>query len=882
MAKSSKSRVTSKSKRPAPLEGNEVWRKRGRVRRAGPVARDTTMWARLSNATQHAICIGFLTLVALGFFASTTVGGKALTGGDTVQWRATAEALLAQEARTGTLPLWAPNVFGGMPAYLISYPSATPGVDTLFNALRGVGLWPFAHMMALLVGTYLLVVFLTRHKLAGTLAAVAFGLTTYLPVILTAGHNTKFIALAYAPWMLLAFAATIRRPQGSGALWSGLMVCLFAIAASVNLRAGHIQITYYMVVVAAIWWVAEGVAAVRGHNTKTFLASTALLLLGSAIALGVVAQPYLAQWEYKAFTMRASGAGGGMVWEDAMAWSQGIGELLTLVIPNAYGGSGGPLPSAPELAQIGIGTYWGPKPFTAGPHYVGPIVALLAVFGLVGVARRSVVAFGVSALVMVLFSLGNELPVVNRTAFELLPLFNVFRVPETWLAAVALVLAVLAGWGAYYLQRTEATPEASTRKRRLVLAVGGAFAVGFVGLMVTGGGLDFQKRGESDRIEMAVAAQTGAPLSDPRVREATADLLRPAIADRRDLFEADALRSTLFLALALALVAGMLWGKVPGWAAVAGLAVLVTVDLWGVDRRYYNEDSPALRSRADPEAAVRARLSGADRFLAERVAEGGGAGHFRVLPTSPLNNGISAYVAESVGGYHGVRLATAQDYLDRMLPDSAGYNPNALDLMSVRYVVAGAPPAPGLTPVFQDPQTGAVVFENPGALPRAFFVDSVRVVDGADEAIAAVRSASFSPSVTAILSEPPPPGVEPAALTGAPADSGGIAVKLDRYTPDEIVWTVRTERPRLFVASEMYYPAGWTAEVGGQEVPIVRVDHILRGVPVPAGEHIVTMQFRPATHRESVLISWIATLLAYAGAVAFGGLIWWRRGHAES
>ena len=167
MAKSSKSRVTSKTKRPAPLEGNKVWRNRGRVRRAGPTQRDVSWWAQRPSAVQHAICIGFLTLVALGFFASTTFGGDTLAGGDTVQWRATAEVLLAAEAETGTRPLWVPNVFGGMPAYLVSYPTATPGLDTIVSQLRAWGLWPFAHMMVLLLGTYFLVLFLTRSKLAG-------------------------------------------------------------------------------------------------------------------------------------------------------------------------------------------------------------------------------------------------------------------------------------------------------------------------------------------------------------------------------------------------------------------------------------------------------------------------------------------------------------------------------------------------------------------------------------------------------------------------------------------------------------------------------------------------------------------------------------------
>ena len=114
-----------------------------------------------------------------------------------------------------------------------------------------------------------------------------------------------------AAGLLLAFGALIRRHSDSGWMWAALLTGLFAIAAAVNLRAGHVQITYYVVVIAAIWWVAEGIADWREGTLKDYGLSTLLLVIGSALALAMVAHPYLAQWEYKAFTIRSSGAGGG-------------------------------------------------------------------------------------------------------------------------------------------------------------------------------------------------------------------------------------------------------------------------------------------------------------------------------------------------------------------------------------------------------------------------------------------------------------------------------------------------------------------------------------------------------------------------------------------
>ena len=862
MAKSAKSRPATA--RPAPLAGNDGWKRRSRVRATGPVLRgESSAWDRLPDWAQHAICIGFLLVVAVGFFWPTTFGGKAFAGGDTVQWRATAEATRAYEAETGDAALWAPNVFGGMPGYLISYPARVPGADTAVTALRGLGLWPVAHFFVLLLGTYLLSVFLTRTKLPGVVAAVGFGLSTYLPIILTAGHNTKYVALAYAPWLLLAFAAVIRREPGTKRMKSIFLTLLFAIAAATNLRAGHVQITYYVVVIAGVWWIAEGVAAVRGKTLKTFAFSTGLLLAGAGLALALVAQPYLAQWEFKPFTTRGVGPGGGLAWDYAMQWSQGWGELLTLVIPNAYGGGG----------QL----YWGPKVFTGGPHYLGPVVLLLALIGAVGVARRSVVAFWVSALLMTAFALGEHFELLNRPAFAALPLFNAFRVPETWLAAVALVVALLAGWGAYYLQRREATPEAEARKTRVAGGAAAALVLLVGGLWITGGaGLSFEKPGEAEQVAQAVAAQAaqaGLPPTDPQVAQAATPYLGGLRTDRVAAFSSDAGRSFLFLALACACVALLVTRRAPAFVALGALALLATADLWGVGRRFVSDDAPSLVRRG---AAAAAPTSGADAFLAER-ARAAGPGTFRVLPQNPLSTaGPSAY-AESVGGYNGVRLAAFEDFLTETLPDSAtGYNRNALRLLAVRYVVAqGA--VPGLAPVYQDPQTGQVVSEDAAAAPRAYLVDRVEVVPDAAQMRARVRSPQTDLRRVAFVAAEVP-GVSAAALSGAAPDSAGASVELDRYRPDEIVWRVRSDRPRLFVASEVYYPAGWTARVGEADAPIVAVDGLIRGVPVPRGESLVTMTFRPETHRTSVIVSWVAFVLAYGGALGLGGLLWLRRG----
>ncbi len=834
-------------------------RARGRAGKVRAGVPQRSAWERLPTRYQHLICLAALLAVTLGFFASVTVGGKTLVGGDTVQWRGMAESVIAYETATGREALWAPNAFGGMPAYMISYPLAVPQVDSVLRWLRGLGLWPAAHFFALLLGTYLLLYYLTRDALAGTLAAVAFGLTTYIPLILLAGHNSKVIALAMAPWLLLAYAFVMRRPPD--ATWQRTLLggLLFAIALAVNLRAGHVQITYYVAFAIGIAWIVEGVQAVREGHARAFALSTGALVLGSVLALLMVAQPYLIQAEYKAFTTRAASEGGGLGWDYAMRWSQGWGELVTLLIPDAYGGGGG--------------TYWGAKPFTAGPHYVGGIVLVLAGLALYGVRRKLVWGLGIAAALMTLFALGEYFPLLNRPMFDYFPLFAAFRVPETWLVVVALALAVLAGFGVYYVARREATPESVAAKTRAV----------YVALGITGGLLllllvghralfSFERTGELAQIEQAVASQGGVPVSDPRVAQVAGQALGEVKAERLDRFAGDAMRALMFLLAAGALLVLQRRGKIPSWALQVGLLLLVTVDLWQVGRRYFNADDPALRTRDDITAQIPAY--GFDHFIEARVDVAGGPGHFRTFPLAlnAFNDGRTPYFYESIGGYHGAKLGRFQDYVDHILQNPDGtLNENGLDLLSTRYVISRGP-IPGLTSVFEDPQTGLVVLENADALPRAFFVGKTEVIEGDEATFERLRDPAFDPRTTAILPEPLPTAT-------APLDSTSTAtVTLARFGPREIVWQVETDRPRLLVVDEVYYPAGWHATIGTEPVPILRADYLLRAVPVPAGRHLITMRFDPPLHTLGVRISMLSTALVYIGTLLLAGLLWLRRG----
>ena len=829
--------------------------RKSKKRAASPELPESTWWDGLSAAVQHAICIAALFIVAFGFFAPVVFSDLSLIGGDTVQWRAMANFVLEYEEETGNPALWAPNAFAGMPAYMISYATQVPGIDDIPALLRGV-IWPVSHFIFLLLGTYFLVVYLTRDKLAGVFAAAAYGLTTYLIILLPAGHNSKFISLSFAPWMVLAFAYVIRQPKLLSAL-------LFAIAAGVNLRAGHVQITYYVTFLLGIWWIVEAVGALRRKDWKPFAAASGWLALGSVLAVLMVAQPYLANWEYKRYTIRGSveEAASGLDWTYAMGWSQGFGELVTLIAADAFGGA------SP--------TYWGPKRFTGGPHYVGIITVVLALLALARRRTNLVIGFSIAAFLMTLFSLGEHFEGLNRLMYEHFPLFSAFRVPETWLSMVAFAVAVLAGIGLWVASRREENVDASERQatdRAVYGVLAGAAGLLLILWMFGDVFFDYEKPGEGAQIRSQILQQyPDISEDDPRVDQSVSQVLVDMREERAGMYSSEMLRSLFFLILAGAVLVLHRRRKIPAWAMQAALVLLVVVDLWGVGRRYFNEDHLVRANEVEDQIA----RYDFDQFLIDKREEEGGHGRFRVLSLesgNPFINARPSYHHESLGGYHGAKLRLIQDYIDELFVDPATGvpNENALDLLNTRYIIArGA--LPGTAPVFRGEQTGLLVLENQDALPRAFLAGNVEVIKDEEAAWERIRSAEFDPRETVILSESP-------TFEVAPIDSGSTArVEMESYSPREIVWNVETDAPRLLVASEIYYPAGWKAFVDGDEVPIHRADHLLRAVAVPQGSHRVEMRFDPTSHRAGVWISGITTLIVYGLAFVLAVLPWYRR-----
>lgn len=803
------------------------------------------IWGSLDERMQHAVSVLFLILVSFGFYAPIHFSSGHLIAGDTVQWRSMANDMLEYEEEHGEAALWSINSFGGMPGYMISYPVVVPQLDFAVSFMRSL-MWPSSHLILLFLGMYWLVWALVKNKLAAVFSSVSFGLTTYLPVILLAGHNTKFVALAWAPWLLLAFILVLRKPG----LLTGLF---FAVIAAVNLRAGHVQITYYVVVICVVWWLAELIRARRSGNIRLFGRATVVLIVASAGTLLMLAQPYWAFADFKPYTIRGAspgGAPGGLSWDYAMAWSQGAGEMLTLLIANAFGGVGS--------------LYWGPKSFTGGPHYFGGLTIAIALYAALRCRTVAVAALWASALLMTLFALGENFQFLNRLAFEYLPLFGTIRVPETWLSAVSMNVSILAGIGIASLSSGARTKSgkvdaATGDDRSLAVAFGAMGAIVLILLLASDVFMEFTRPDESVRIFSQLRQQVpDISPDDPRIAPVINQEIARLRTERKAVFMIDTQRTLFFLVTGFIFLFLMRRRKIFPWLATTGLILLVSFDLGGVGRRFINEGNLT----ASSSAAEAVRRYAFDEYLMERADEVGGSGRFRVLSLEmgrdPGTNARPSYFYESLGGYSGAKLRSYQDFLDHILflADRSRLNPNALAIMNVRFLV-GRRPAPGYELVFQDDATGQTVFENPTIPDRAFFVGSAEVITSAEKIWERLRDPGFDPRETVLLS------VE-TGLESSPIDSTSTThVQLLTHTNREIEWRVETDRPRWLVISEVYYPAGWIASIDDEETAIVRSNYLNRAVFVPSGTHQIRMRFDPPSHKIGVWVSGVSTALIY-------------------
>ena len=800
----------------------------------------------LSTRTQHFIALGLLFIVPLILFFPSTIGGKEMQRHDITQWRAGAESIIDYREEFGEEPLWSKNMFGGMPSFVISTARQVPHLDTLVKPFFSKW-YPAFEYWVLLTGMYILLTLMGFRPWIAVTGSIIYGLTTYFPIIIMAGHTSKFFALALAPWMLVGYWLITRSPQ----ILRGLLV--FSIAVSLEFRAGHPQITYYFLFVLLFVWLFDVWNGLKIKEQQKWIKLTLVLLVGGLIGVAGNAEKLLPLQEYAQYSIR----GGSDISETtgldksyAFAWSQGIKESLTLLLPNAFGGA------SPN--------YWGPKSVTSGPHYLGFLVLPFIILGLIKRRDYTPFAFLSIGLLALFFSWGENFLLLNNLAFKLIPFFDKFRAPETWLVISSFSASILVAYGLEALPKFKPEKFSLARIRIPMLVIVGVFGLAFLSY----NSLEYTNPLEVDRIANQIAQQNQINPSNAQVRsQATNFVQQRLVPERENLARADFIRFGILSVVLIGFLYAYFSAKLSYTVLLLLLFGIQSYDLLQVGLRFVPE-SGFTRQNPYDSVFMERQARPLDRFIQQNIYDEAGIYEHRVLPLldNPFNNAVPSYFYPTIGGYSGAKLSLFQDVFmsnnAALFDGPFGINLDLLRLFNTKYITYGGNlNVPGVVPVYSSEQGS--VYEVQDILPKAFFVDSVRLVNSGPEAFDYLKNPGridFS-SVALVelddLWEDQAIETINSLPTSTLVDSTSL-VNVTKYTGAELELSIERFSTGFLVINELYYPAGWKAYLNGEEIQIYKTNYFLRGLIIPPGNHELILDFQPDSFGQGILVSWLS------------------------
>ena len=746
---------------------------------------------------------------------------------------------------------WTDSMFGGMPTTAISTQNGGDATQGIYNLLL-TGKRPATYLFIALLGAFLLMLSLGISWPLAIGGAVAVAFCAYNFQIIQVGHNTKMQAIAFFPWVLAALVYTYRSVESKSRWLAKVLLgaVLFSLALSMQIKANHQQITYYLAILVLLYALVEFIDILRKRKDRIgrFFIASALLLVVGGVGIATNVNKLLPLAKYTPNTMRGGSEltqdggvkGGGLDLDYATAWSYGWEELPNLMIPNFNGGSSAqPVdPAKSETIQLlkragqsnlreiakGLPLYWGPQPFTAGPMYMGAITVFLFILGLFLYKGKEKWWLIVGTVIAVLMAVGSHFMAFTKLCFNVLPLYNKFRTVSMALIVLQVTLPVLGFLTLDHIVKDGYDRKAFLRGSSIAFALTGGLSLLFFLIPTLAG--DFTSAADAGQQDILVEAFQ---------------------ADRIALFKQDALMSFFLIAAAWAL---LLWAclsekKNPIRKVIASLAIcaLVLVNLFAVGKRYLNADhftTPKDFKKPFAERPVDQMIK-ADQDPSYRVLD---------LSVNVFNSAVPSYHHKSVGGYSPAKLQRYQDLIEHYLTgeinkiygvlqtaetiddvENGLLETPLLDALNTRYIIIGGEYAP---------------VYNEKALGNAWFVDEIVPAASPDEEIAFLGSVDLKHQ--AVI------GKDMSVSAISPADTSDV-ITLTSYAPNELRYHYTASADRLAVFSEIYYPDGWKAEVDGKPVEVVRADWTLRAAELPAGEHDLVMRFKPDSYRIGANIS---------------------------
>ncbi|MBI1836280.1 MAG: YfhO family protein [Flavobacteriia bacterium] len=740
----------------------------------------------------HFAVIALFFIVTFVYF-SPEFQGYGLKQHDIEQHVGMAHETMMYREKFNKEPLWTNSMFGGMPTTQISMlydGNIFQNIITCVYLLLGV---PTGIFFMHLIGFYLFSRFLKLKPLVGVIGAFAFAFSSYEIIVLQAGHNSKAMTVALIAPVIGAFIYAYKTNWKWGAILSAFFMAL-------ELASNHLQVTYYFGILLLFLGIYFLIEAIKNKKIKNFMYSSGAVMVAYLIALLANYGNISLTNEYAKETIRGGNdvtitpegkakiKSEGLDKDYITNWSYGKGESFTLLSPYVKGSATVGLGQSnfveliensdldPEDIKNSLeapyAVYWGDQPMTSGPVYLGVVVVFLALLGMVIIKDRSKWIYLGASILALLLSWGKNYMGLTDFFIDYIPGYNKFRTVTIILVVVELCIPIIM---VLLLNKIILNREEIKVHKKPFLVTSGVFLLFLIIVKFAGLNDGFATQAEKDRlasirpeIEKQILStdpeqlkQYGIDINNVeqvnQVIEGQIETTNKQFDSMREarnlIFSSSMNRSILFTILTIGLLLLIYYTSISSLYIVAGLGILILMDLIPVDRNYLNSDTddrgeykfwtakenklfpistnagdlaileneirnPSIaklvakgeaegKQKADElgySGSYRARVIDAYKFSALNFAT-----DYRVMDYDGFWSSTRAsYFHKSLGGYHGAKLNNIQNLFNFHLSKT---NNKVIDMLNVKYIIQGEK-----------------MNLNPTALGNAWFVKKIKSV----------------------------------------------------------------------------------------------------------------------------------------------------------
>jgi len=811
--------------------------------------------------------IGFIVISLVYFYP--VIQGKKIYQSDIAKYTGMAKEQIDFRAENHTEPYWTNSSFGGMPTYQAGANYPNDYIGMLDNAIRFLPR-PADYLFLYFLGFYALMLVFRVDPLKAFFGTLAFGLSTYLIVIIGVGHNAKAHAIGYMPFVVAGFILVFRKRYLHGGILTMLAVAL-------EITANHFQMTYYLLLLLIVMSFFFVYQLYQEKDLKSLPKIIGTFAIAIILAVGVNATSLMATKEYADFSTRGKSeltfntdgtkkeANIAMDRAYITEYSYGILESLNLFAPRLFGGGNnqkltedshvfnlmlnyGTTPEGAKQFTDNYGlAYWGNQPQVAAPAYIGAVVFFLFVLALYHDKRKIKYAFLAGAIFSLLLSWGKNVAIVTDFFIDYVPMYDKFRAVSSIQVLLELCVPVLAILGLQSFFINEENRWKSLWKT-------GATTLGIIVLLFVCKSMFNFSGGMDQMIREELSQYKG--LNPLEFMDALKE-------DRKDLYSADLLRSSFLIAISFGVLYFYIKNKLAANTAVILIGLFMVGDLFFVDKNYVSNDGEQFRSAQ--EVDVPYQPTQADSLILQDTT------NFRVYEVAGgIYSPRSSYFHKSIGGYSAVMPRRFKEVYEYQIEKSMGnlgsiIDPKTLSItkstpvinaFNIKYLIVGT-------------EKGDIPIVNPFHNGNAWFVKELKYVNSADEEIKTFGKIETKDVATlneyefgAWRKTDPKTFITDSLAT----------IKLDLYKPNHLIYTSNNSNDGFAVFSEIYYKDGWNATIDGKKASIYKVDYTIRGMDIPKGKHTIEFKFEPQvvkTGSTIALFSSIGMLLVIIGGVYF-------------